>query len=209
MTALHGWLPELGASLEEDLLVAWFETERRHFPDWQAGRVTFSEQRRRRLKDFLPLIGYRVRDDEHLDSVFAGYLAWYERSWIAFEDVADAVRTVTGAGLSIAVLTNGITLQQDAKIAHIGLTGKLGPVLTAEDLGVAKPNPGAFLAACRRLDLSPGHVLHIGDMYDLDVVAARQAGLQALHLNRTDEGPHDESERITTLDQLGTYLQGC
>jgi putative hydrolase of the HAD superfamily len=208
ITALRGWLPELGVSADEDLLAAWLTAERRHYPDWRARRITFAEQRRRRLKDFLPLIGQRVGDDEQLDSDFAGYLAWYERSWIAFDDVAGAVRTVTGAGLAIAVLTNGITLQQNAKIAKVGLAGKLGPVLTAEDIGVAKPDPGAYLAACRRLDLSPGHALHLGDLYDLDVVAAREAGLQALYLDRTDEGPHDESERITTLDQLGPYIEG-
>jgi putative hydrolase of the HAD superfamily len=209
VAALRGWLPGLGASLDEDLLAAWLAAERRHFPDWQARRIAFAEQRRRRLRDFLPLIGHRVGDDEQLDSVFTGYLAWYERSWIAFDDVAGAVRTVTGAGVPIAVLTNGTAMQQNAKIAKIGWAGKLGPVLTAEDLGVAKPDPEAFLAVCCRLGLSPGHVLHLGDQYDLDVVAAREAGLQALDLDRNGTGPHDESERITTLDQLGPYLERC
>jgi putative hydrolase of the HAD superfamily len=208
VTALQGWLPELGASPDRHLPAAWLAAERRHFPDWRARRISFGEQRRRRLKDFLPLIGHRVGDDEQLDSVFAGYLAWYERSWRAFDDAADAVRAVTGAGLSIAVLTNGTTLQQNAKIAKIGLTGKLGPVLTADDLGAAKPDPGAYLAACRQLDLRTGEVLHVGDLYDLDVVAAREAGLRAVYLDRTDEGPHDEPERITSLDQLGAYIAG-
>jgi putative hydrolase of the HAD superfamily len=206
-TALRGWLPELGVSPEEPLLTAWLAAEQRHFPDWRARRITFAEQRRRRLKDFLPLIGHQVGDEEPLDAVFAGYLAWYERSWVAFADAADAVATVADIGLRIAVLTNGITQQQEAKIAKIGLAGKLGPVLTAEGLGVAKPDPGAYLAACRRLELSPGNVLHIGDLYDLDVLAAREAGLRAVHLDRADEGPHQESERITTLAQLGAYVE--
>jgi putative hydrolase of the HAD superfamily len=207
-SALTGWLPGFGASLNEDLLAAWLAAEQRHFPDWQARRITFAEQRRRRLKDFLPLIGHRVGDDEQLDAVFASYLGWYERSWIAYDDVEDAVRTVTESGVAIAVLTNGITGQQVAKIEKMGLAGKLGPVLTAEQLGVAKPDPRAYLAACHQLDVPPRQVLHVGDLYDLDVLAAHEAGLRAVHLDRTNEGPRAESERISTLDQLGAYVEG-
>jgi putative hydrolase of the HAD superfamily len=106
-SALRGWLPELGATPDDDLFAAWLAAERRHFPDWRARRITFDEQRRRRLKDFLPLIGHPVGDDQELDAVFSGYLSWYQRSWTAFEDVPRAVETVTRAGLPIAVLTNG------------------------------------------------------------------------------------------------------
>jgi putative hydrolase of the HAD superfamily len=206
--ALRGWLPELGAALDDDLLAAWLAAEQRHFRAWQTRQISFPEQRRRRLRDFLPLIRQPVGQDDQLDADFQGYLRWYKASWTAFEDTHDAVAAVARAGLRTAVLTNGATGQQNAKIEKIGLTGRLGPVLTAEELGVAKPDPRTYAAACRRLELPTSQVLHVGDLYDLDVLAPRKAGLHAVHLDRIEEGPHDEPERITSLAQLADYIAG-
>jgi putative hydrolase of the HAD superfamily len=113
---------------------------------------------------------------------------------------------LAAAGLATAVLTNGVTEQQTDKIARVGLTGRLGPVFTAEDLGVAKPDPEAFRLACARWGLEPSAVLSVGDRHDLDVLAARAAGLHAVHLDRLDEGPHDEPSRILSLAALPRFL---
>ncbi|ABW11314.1 HAD-superfamily hydrolase subfamily protein [Parafrankia sp. EAN1pec] len=104
------------------------------------------------------------------------------------------------------MLTNGIDSQQLAKVRAIGLAGRVGPVFTAEALGAAKPHPSTYLAVCERLGAAAGSVLHVGDRHDLDVLAARAAGLRAVHLDRTGLGPHDEPDRITSLDQIARYL---
>ena len=88
----------------------------------------------------------------------------------------------------------------------MGLTGRAGPVWTAEDLGAAKPSPDAFLRACDRWGLPPAAVLHVGDRHDLDVVAARAAGLRAVHLDRDGAGPPGPHPRITTLRSLAAVL---
>jgi putative hydrolase of the HAD superfamily len=80
-------------------------------------------------------------------------------------------------------------------------------VFPAEDLGVAKPQPAVYAAMCRRPDVIPGSVLHVGDLYELDVTAARSAGLHVVHLDRHDEGPGEELCRITTLSALGGPLR--
>ena len=204
--ALRGWLPQLGLVFDENLLTNWLAAEQRHFPAWRSRQITFAEQRRRRLRDFLPLIGHSVEDDAQLDAVFAGYLAWYEDSWTAFADVDDAVHLVRQSGLRVAVLTNGTVEQQNAKMSRVGLAGRFGPVLTAEGIGAAKPDPRAYRAACQEIGLPASQVLHIGDLHDLDVLAARTAGLHAVHLDRTHDGPKHERERITSLSQLAGYV---
>jgi putative hydrolase of the HAD superfamily len=206
--ALHGWLPLLGVTASPDLLAAWLRAEDRHFPAWRAGRTSFAEQRRRRLRDFLPLIGLEPGEDEHLDRVFEGYLACYQAAWTAFEDVAPALALLRARSIPAAVLTNGTEEQQHAKLRAVGLLDALGPVLTAEALGVAKPDPAAYLLTCRCLGLSPDTVLHVGDLHDLDVLAARAAGLQAVHLDRAGSGPLEEPCRISSLRELRGYLPG-
>ncbi|WP_327004670.1 HAD hydrolase-like protein [Dactylosporangium sp. NBC_01737] len=62
-----------------------------------------------------------------------------------------------------------------------------------------------FAEACRRWGLPPAAVVSVGDRHDLDVVAARAAGLHAVHLDRDGAGPLDEPHRVASL----TELPGC
>ena len=55
--ALRGWLPTLGVSATDEVRRAWFEAQERHLVGWRERRISFQEQRRRRLRDFLPTIG--------------------------------------------------------------------------------------------------------------------------------------------------------
>ena len=199
--ALRAWLPTLGVPATDATLALWDAVQERHMVAWRERRVTFAEQRRRRLRDFLPAVGIRYAE-EALDTIFEGYLRQYEASWRAFPDVDEALAGVAAAGLAVAVLTNGTVAQQNAKLARSGLAGRVGPVFTVEDLGVAKPDPRAFRLACGRLGLEPARVLSVGDRHDLDVEPARAAGLRAVHLDRYDAGPHDEPDRLTTLRDL-------
>lgn len=203
---LQAWLKARGVALDEELEQAWFEAEARHFTAWRDGHVSFAEQRRRRLRDFLPLIRVRVGQDDDLDEVFAGYLDAYERAWVGYNDVDDALVLLRDLGLTTAVLTNGSELQQRAKLSRLGLLDRVGPVFTAEALGVAKPRPEAFHLVCRALNLAPSSVLYIGDDHEVDVLAARGAGLQAVHLDRLDAGPHTETHSISSLASLHRRL---
>ena len=195
--ALTAWLPGLG----DEGLRLWNEAQERHLVAWRERRITFAEQRRRRLRDFLPAVGIPYADED-LDEIFEGYPREYEAAWQRFPDVDDALAEVAEQGLVTAILTNGTHEQQHLKLARVGLAGRVGPVFTVEDLGVAKPDPEAFRRACARWGLDPATVLSVGDRYDLDVLPARRAGLRAVHLDRHDEGPHDEPARITSLRDL-------
>jgi putative hydrolase of the HAD superfamily len=205
-TALGTWLPELGAGVDQALISEWFALEDLHFVTWEAGQIDFVEQRRRRLSGFLPLIAVEPAGPKELDRLFGDYLVHYQQAWTGFEDAEAAVSAVGQAGLRPAILTNGRAAMQEAKVEAIGLTGRLGEVFTAEGLGTAKPEATSYLTVCASLGVAPAEVLHIGDRYDLDVLAARAAGLAAVHLDRTGAGPHAEPHRLTSLTQLADYL---
>jgi putative hydrolase of the HAD superfamily len=200
--ALRRWLPTLGVSPSESIVSAWFKAEDRHFPRWSSGEITSVEQRRDRLREVLPVAGVPTGDDEELDGLFAGYLACYRECWTTFDDVGPTLRRLHDDGIDLAVLSNGIADQQRAKVEATGFGDLLGPPFTPDGIGCGKPDPAAFLTVCSAMALSPATVLHVGDRHDLDVLAARAAGLQAVHLDRRDRGPLDEPTRITTLAHL-------
>jgi putative hydrolase of the HAD superfamily len=207
LSGLRTWVRSLGRSSTPELEEAWRAAEQRHFRSWREGEISFAEQRRRRLRDVLPLLQLPVGGDADLDALFAqGFLRAYRQAWTVFDDVEGALQDLHAAGLRTAVLTNGTREQQNAKIEAVGLTGRLGPVFTAEELGVAKPRPQAFLHVCRHLGVAPGQTLYVGDDHEVDVLGARAAGLRAVHLDRTGVGPREEEARITSLRELAAHL---
>ena len=207
LSGLRTWVRSLGRTSTPELESAWTAAEQRHFASWRDGRISFAEQRRRRLREVLPLLQLPVGGDAELDALFTdGFLAAYQQAWKVFDDVDAALQAVHAAGLRTAVLTNGTRRQQNAKIEAIGLTGRLGPVLTAEELGVAKPRPQAFSRVCEHLRVAPHQALHVGDDHTVDVLGARAAGLRAVHLDRTGTAAVLEGSRITSLHQLAAHL---
>jgi putative hydrolase of the HAD superfamily len=185
-----------------DVAGEWRRLEDEHHPAWREGRISFQEQRRRRLRDFAPTVDRQLADDE-LDRTFAVYLEGYEAGWVAYDDAPPVLARVRSAGLPMAVLTNGDQAQQEAKLRVIGLLDCCGPVLASSSVGVAKPHPLAYAAACAAVGAAPQDVLMVGDNYELDVLAPRDAGMQAVHLDRTGSDAGSDEGRITTLADLG------
>ncbi|MGY4829307.1 HAD family hydrolase [Sphaerotilaceae bacterium SBD11-9] len=91
----------------------------------------------------------------------------------------------------LMALTNG-----NADLDRIGLARFFRGSVTARNLGVAKPDRRIFHHACEQLGCAPGQVLHIGDDYELDVVGAVNAGLQAVWLRRDGEPLAGEGYRV-------------
>lgn len=97
---------------------------------------------------------------------------------LPFPDVHLGLARLARRGPLLA-LTNGT-----ADLAAIGLRQHFTVVLSAVDLGAAKPDARAFIAACGRLGLHPAQVAHAGDHPEKDVAAARAVGMPAIWVDR-------------------------
>lgn len=170
-----------------ELVRVWCELENRHLDDYLTGKCSFAEQRRRRLRAFLPLLGVPVGDDGALDAWFTTHcLPEYENAWRAYPDVLPCLERLAALPTKpkLAVLTNGDTAQQRSKLARLGLSGHFDAVLTSADVGVAKPDPRAFTLACETIGTSCGAAVYVGDRLDVDAIPAQQAGLTGVWLDR-------------------------
>jgi putative hydrolase of the HAD superfamily len=203
---LDSWLSNIGRESSDELAHAWFKMEGVHHRAWREGEITFEEHRRRRLRDFLPLVDQGVGTDDDLDATFQGYLHEYERAWRAFPDARACLEQINDLGLTCAVLTNGTEEQQVHKVARIGLAELAGQVLTSEALGVAKPRPEAFDRAAGRIGLEPFELLYVGDDYGIDIVPARAAGWSAIHLDRENNTAIADTLRVTSLQELSRLM---
>ncbi|SCL21246.1 putative hydrolase of the HAD superfamily [Micromonospora rhizosphaerae] len=92
-------------------------------------------------------------------------------------EVLAFIRQVRAAGVRVGLGTNATDLL-DADLASLGLTDEFDVVVNSAVVGVHKPAPEYFQAACEALETSPSRVLFVDDE-DRAVSGARAAGLSA------------------------------
>lgn len=86
------------------------------------------------------------------------------------------LRQLRRAGLRIAVLTNGSSVFQRAKIRRARLNDLVDHVAIDAEIGVSKPDPRAFQAVVEALGGELVTTVMIGDNFELDIVGALHAG---------------------------------
>ncbi|NYE94442.1 putative hydrolase of the HAD superfamily [Psychromicrobium silvestre] len=200
---LETFVRSFGLELTPKLTHLWFEIEQANYDRFLSGELNFQEQRRERLRQFLPLIEHPgpVGDTE-LDEMFANYLQSYEDAWAAFPDAVPTLQCLRDSGITVGVVTNGNHEQQAMKISRIGIEPLLDLFSSSEQMGHAKPESSAFILPCESLFLSPGQVLYIGDNFRVDIEGARDAGLQAMHLDREGSDQPKTLRKLTDLIPL-------
>jgi putative hydrolase of the HAD superfamily len=195
--AVTAWAAEHGVT-DEGAARRWEALSEIHYARWQRREISFTEQRRSRVREFL---GLRCADDE-ADAVFAAYLTRYEAGWAAFDDAVPALRRTRAAGLVIGILTNGDRDQSRSKLRRCGLTSHIDLLVASSTLPAGKPDRRAFLAAVHRVGVRPAETLMVGNSLEKDVRGALAAGLAAVLVDRHDDHPRAACRRIRTLDDL-------
>jgi putative hydrolase of the HAD superfamily len=182
----------------------WAALEREHFADYLAGRVSHDEQRRRRVTGLLGALGDGAGGTIEHDKWFASYLAFYEEAWTIYDDVIGALDGLAERDPMpiLGVLSNGHRDQQRAKLAATGIDACFSIVLTADELGCAKPEPRIFTTACELIGRSPNVVAYVGDDIDLDARAACTAGLHGIWLDRPGDEPGAHPNTISSLQEV-------
>jgi putative hydrolase of the HAD superfamily len=121
--------------------------------------------------------------------------------------VDDALRELRSRGLRLAAVSNAEG-KVEADLREAGFASHLEFVLDSQVVGSAKPDPEIFRIALRRLGLPPEAVLHVGDVYAIDVVGARAAGMDAVLVDPADRYLDADCPRIRTLAELPRLLDG-
>ena len=117
------------------------------------------------------------------------------------DDVLPALRGLKALGVQLAVVSNANgTIQQAAE--RLGLTECVGCVLDSAIEGVEKPDPRFFEIALRRSGADRTSTIHVGDIYEVDVVGARSAGITPVLLDAADLYRDADCLRVRSLREL-------
>ena len=186
--AVDTFVIALGVTPSVDLHRRWLAAEDEQFARWRSGQVTFQEQRRRRLRTFLPAVGVGVPSGDHaLDALFEQYLDGYRAAWRPFADSVEVVSRLVADGYRVGILTNGDDRQQRDKLRVIGLADLVHVVRTSGAMGVQKPDARAFRSLAAGLGVAEPECLFVGDDVEADIRGAEAAGMRALLVDRSGE----------------------
>jgi len=117
----------------------------------------------------------------------------------------EALDRLRAGGLRLGVVSNSDGRVEEA-LAAAGLRDCFDVVLDSALVGVEKPNPAIFRAALAALGVAPAEALYIGDLYDVDVLGARAAGMEAVLLVPDAAGPGPDCRRFSSLAALADDL---
>lgn len=124
------------------------------------------------------------------------------------EDTCAALDRLRQAGLRLGIISNS-----DGRVAlaleAAGLRDYFDVVVDSVLVGVEKPDPAIFRAALEALEIAPEDALYVGDLYEVDVVGARAAGMNAVLLAPAGVVAADGCPAVSSLGALADdLLQG-
>lgn len=109
----------------------------------------------------------------------------------------------------VAIITNGSTQRQKAKIINTKLNSCFDILIISEEVGFSKPDKRIFELALNKLNVQPEAALFVGDDIEKDIAGCQNANIKGLwfnpHMikNDTEIKPYAE---INSFDRILSYL---
>ena len=106
----------------------------------------------------------------------------------------------------IAVISNADG-KIDAVLGRCGICDCFASITDSGNVGHEKPHPAIFSAALRAMQADPAESLYVGDVYSVDYVGARNAGMDAVLFDVAGAYRGREFPRVESLTELEAWLQ--
>jgi YjjG family noncanonical pyrimidine nucleotidase len=170
---------------------------------FEAGKITLDALKVGRFVDLFAALGVSP-DAPH---AAAAYLERLSRKAYLLPRALEAIEALRAAG-PLCLVTNGISLVQRGRLAVSGIADRFEAVLISEEMGIGKPDPRFFQAACSALRLPAAELLCIGDSPHADIEGARGAGIDACWYNPSHAAwPGPTEPPVLVIDDLGSLVR--
>ena len=156
------------------------------------------------------------------DRLLASYRSATPASVHVFPEVEEALLELRRAKIRVGLLTDNPPESQLRKLSLMrNITCLLDAIVFTREQGLEKPSPSGFLNIARRLDVSPGDLLMVGDNVARDAVGAINAGYSGCLLLKRPSARFqadvsllarcrpDVARRVWTSPDLRTLTSAC
>jgi FMN phosphatase YigB (HAD superfamily) len=121
-----------------------------------------------------------------------------------YDDALPCLDALAGAGHTLGVLTARPNARR--VLEPLGVLDRFAFLIDAFRSGSAKQDRRAFECAIELAGVGPGRMVHVGDLYDRDVLPAREAGITAVLVDREGRRPDADCLRVEGLRELPPLL---
>ena len=185
-------LPLTAGELERAAGPAALAMEQRHLQSDQERGAAF-------LMELFARVGVTA---EQADALRAALLRMHHEQhlWASHDPrLGSALARLRQAGYRLGVVSNSDG-RAAAALDACGLLEHFEVVIDSGEVGVEKPDPRIFALALDRMGVAPDHAIYVGDLYEVDVVGARAAGLDVVLLD--PHGVHGDRDVLRARDVL-------
>jgi YjjG family noncanonical pyrimidine nucleotidase len=201
-------LASAGISDPGRYLPAYGQINRALWARVERGEITADQVRTVRFEQLVVTAGIDA-SPEALADAFASGLGAYGELYPGAREVLDALDAEPG--VSLALVTNGLSDVQRARIDRLGLGRYFDVIAISSELGTAKPAPAIFEIALAGLGApAKRSALMVGDSLSSDIQGGRNAGIATCWYNpqrRPGGGDGLADHEIATLDTLLAFVR--
>ncbi len=160
---------------------AWFwkdpERHRRGRADLVAARRAIVEAALRRVAIVGPLA-------ETVEvAIVAAYCAQVEAVRCVLPGSIEALTTIRGMGIKLALVTNGSAITQRAKVERFALAPLFDAIVIEGEFGLGKPERAVYAHVLSCLGVVAGDAWMVGDNIEWDVAAPMRLGMRGIWIS--------------------------
>lgn len=117
----------------------------------------------------------------------------------------ETLERLRAAGCRLGVISNSDGRAEEG-LEAAGLRRFFEVVIDSQLVGIEKPDPRIFEAALRRMALAPTDAIYVGDIYEVDVVGARRAGMDVVLLDPLGNHAGRDVQVVTRIDEIADLV---
>jgi putative hydrolase of the HAD superfamily len=122
------------------------------------------------------------------------------------ERTEETLQCLRDRGHRLGVISNADG-RVEALLEAVGLRPHFDFVLDSAVVGIEKPDPRIFRMGCARMGVEPHEAVYVGDIYEIDVVGARGAGMRAFLVDPLDRWQALDCDRVRGVHELPERLE--
>jgi putative hydrolase of the HAD superfamily len=139
----------------------------------------------------------------------AGVIAYRrarEAALVPYPHVYMTLMELTKMHIKLAVVSDAPAKEAWLRLCYLNLHHLFDAVVTFEDTGERKPNPGPFKKVLERLKVKPSESLMVGDWAERDVVGAAQVGMKTIFAKYGDTFDTKVSHADYDIDDVSQII---